>query len=163
MAIPGLALRYRLRGSFFFGFFQFAMPVLGWLLGRSFARFTGGFAGWIAFALLAFIGGRMIWEAVRQKKEPQAAPDAHASDVRSLGWLFMLAIATSIDALAVGVSFSMLKENAWGPSIIIGIVTFLVSFVGFELGRRIGALFKHYAQIAGGLCLIGIGIKMLFS
>jgi putative Mn2+ efflux pump MntP len=154
-----------IRGSLFFGAFQFIMPVIGWFLGKAFVSYIEAFDHWIAFALLAFIGGRMIAGALpRKSKTPAAGSGAEKTiDVQNVGNLFILAVATSIDALAVGLSFSMVNQDIWIPALIIGCITFVVCFFGFEFGKKIGLAFETYSQIIGGLILIGIGIKILLE
>jgi putative Mn2+ efflux pump MntP len=164
ISIKGLKLFHVLRGAFFFGLFQFIMPVAGWYLGKSIFSPIEEYDHWIAFILLALIGGKMIKESFDLKLSP---PDAagHAgktpADIRSLGTLFLLTIATSIDALAVGISYSVLDRGIWAAAGLIGGITFAVCMAGFELGKRIGLLFEKAAQITGGLILIGIGVKIL--
>jgi putative Mn2+ efflux pump MntP len=174
ISIKGLKPYHALRASFFFGIFQFVMPVAGWYLGYSFASYIKNFDHWVAFGLLAFIGGKMVIEALREGKEKKEA-DTNSitvtedrdgksnSDIRSISCLLTLSIATSVDALAVGLSFSLLGQDIWVPAAGIGLVTFLVCMTGFEAGRRIGPLLEKGAEIAGGLVLIGIGIKILLE
>ena len=153
ISIKDLKIFHRVRASFFFGLFQFIMPVAGWYLGKSFAVYIQSFDHWIAFGLLFFIGAKMLWETLKGSDS--------AGDIRSLSALLTLSVATSIDALAVGLSFSVLGHGIWFPAAIIGIITFTVCITGFEFGRRIGALLGKWAGIAGGLVLIGIGVKIL--
>jgi manganese efflux pump family protein len=143
-----------LKLAFFFGGFQAFMPVLGWLGGSAVSDFVSDYAPWIAFGLLAFIGGKMIYEALYRDQDGK---------VNSLNYsvLFVLAIATSIDALAVGISFAFLNTPILEPVIIIGCVTFFMSFCGAILGHRIGHFFEHEVEIIGGLILIGLGVKIL--
>lgn len=141
------------RACLFFGLFQFMMPVAGWYLGSSFKAYIQGFDHWIAFGLLAFVGGKMIWETFRGS--------GSSADIRKFSSLLVLAVATSIDALAIGLSFSLLGHSIWLPAAAIGGITFTVCMIGFEFGRRIGALFDKWAGLAGGLVLIGIGVKIL--
>ncbi|MDR1566855.1 MAG: manganese efflux pump MntP family protein [Treponema sp.] len=169
----GISIRERklfhaLRSSFFFGFFQFIMPVTGWYLGKTLAAYISAWDHWIAFGLLAFIGGKMIWETLRGRKKAPSGKEGAApwdgkspSDLRSLPFLLTLSFATSIDALAVGLSFSILNREIWSSALVIGGITFAVCITGFEFGRRIGALLEKWAEIAGGLILIGIGVKIL--
>ncbi len=147
-------LKDALKLASFFGGFQALMPVLGWLGGSAVSGFVSNYAPWIAFGLLAFIGGKMIYEAL------YGDPDGK---VNSLNYsvLLVLAIATSIDALAVGISFAFLNTPIIEPAIIIGCVTFFMSFCGAILGYRIGHFFEHEVEIIGGLILIGIGGKIL--
>jgi len=150
---PRIGQALRISGSF--GIFQAIMPVLGWLAGLSFRKLIERYDHWTAFCLLAFIGCRMIYESVHlaEKKLDPSKP----------GVLFVLSVATSIDALAVGLSFALLKTGITGPVLIIGAVTFVLSFVAVLSGRRIGLLFEKKVEIAGGLILIGIGAKILLD
>jgi putative Mn2+ efflux pump MntP len=169
VSIRGLRLFHAVRASLLFGLFQFIMPVAGWFLGKTFISYIQAFDHWIAFALLAFIGGKMILEAWRQARRTAAstadtekhAPPENPADIRSFRILLTLAVATSIDALAVGLSFSILNRGIWEPAAIIGGITFAVCLTGFEFGRRIGLVFERGAQMLGGLILIGIGTKIL--
>ena len=142
-----------LKVGFFFGFFQAIMPLIGWLAGVSILEFISAFDHWITFGLLTLIGLRMIYEAIKtESKKIVSSP--------SLSVLFMLSIATSIDALAVGLSYSFLTVSILMPAVIIGVVTFSLSFSGVYIGKRFGAIFKKIG-VLGGLILIGIGIKIL--
>jgi putative Mn2+ efflux pump MntP len=165
ISIRDLKLFHALRGAFFFGLFQFIMPVAGWYLGKSIFSLVEGYDHWIAFILLAFIGGKMIKESFNIKALPPKETGCHTgkntADIRSLGTLVVLTVATSIDALAVGISYSVLDQGIWAAAGLIGGITFAVCMAGFELGKRIGLLFEKTAQITGGLILIGIGIKIL--
>jgi putative Mn2+ efflux pump MntP len=161
ISIRDLKWFHVLRASLFFGLFQFLMPIGGWFLGKTFISLISAYDHWIVFGILTFIGGKMIKEALSPKKG--ASPQASAGDIRNLGILLTLTIATSIDALAVGLSFSILSQQIWGPAALIGGITFLVCLIGFEFGRRIGLIFEKGAQIAGGLILIGIGLKILLE
>jgi manganese efflux pump family protein len=143
-----------LKLALFFGGFQALMPVLGWFGGNAVSDFVSAYAPWIAFGLLAFIGVKMIYEAFYGSPEGKA-------DHLSYPVLFMLAIATSIDALAVGISFAFLKTPILEPAVIIGCVTFFMAFCGAILGYRIGHFFENEVEILGGLILIGIGTKIL--
>jgi putative Mn2+ efflux pump MntP len=166
ISIRGLRPFHALRASFFFGLFQFVMPVTGWYLGQTFAAYIAAYDHWIAFGLLAFIGGKMLKEALELKKPevPDGAGSEKAgTDIRNLWTLFTLALATSIDALAIGLSFSILSRDIWGPAALIGGITFLVCLTGFEFGRRIGLVFGKWAQSVGGIVLIGIGLKILLE
>ena len=155
ISIRDLRRFHAVRASLFFGFFQFIMPVAGWYLGTAFAVYIQTFEHWIAFGLLAFVGGKMILETLRGS--------GSSGDIRGLFCLFTLALATSIDALAVGVSFSVLGHPIWFPAAVIGGVAFTVCLLGFEFGRLVGALFEKWAGIIGGLVLIGIGTKILIE
>jgi putative Mn2+ efflux pump MntP len=163
ISIKDLKVFHAVRASFFFGFFQFAMPVAGWYLGKTFAARIRLIDHWIAFGLLALIGGKMLFEAIRGEKAEGGPAGQRGGDIRSLPTLFVLAVATSIDALAVGLSFSLLGQGIWGAAGLIAGITFSVCLSGFEFGRRVGALLEKWAQIAGGLILIGIGAKILLE
>jgi putative Mn2+ efflux pump MntP len=161
IAIPGLRFFYVLRSSFFFGLFQFLMPVAGWFLGSALASYIDSFDHWVVFVLLCFIGGKMVLEALRPKPKGEAAEGG--MDIRSLVPLLAVSVATSIDALAVGVSFSLLDQGIWRNALIIGAVTFFCCLSGFEFGRRMGRFFEKWAGVAGGLMLIGVGAKILIE
>jgi putative Mn2+ efflux pump MntP len=170
ISIQGLRPVHAIRASFCFGLFQFLMPLAGWYLGSACAAYIEAFDHWIAFVLLAFIGGKMLVEALRRKAEDPArspgenaaeAAAAQTGDIRNLKTLLILAVATSIDALAASISLSIMGHGVWGSAAIIGGVTFLVCLSGFECGRRIGLALEKWAQIAGGIVLIGIGVKIL--
>lgn len=144
--------------SLYFGVFQALMPLIGWLLGTSFSRYIQAFDHWIAFVLLAFIGGKMLWDVFHEKEDGEQESAERRLDHREL---FMLAIATSIDALAVGIAFACLDVNIWSSISIIGVTTLVISFVGVWIGNRFGNRFQKKAEIAGGLVLILIGVKIL--
>ncbi|MDR0623772.1 MAG: manganese efflux pump MntP family protein [Treponema sp.] len=170
ICIPGLRPFYAIRASFFFGLFQFVMPLAGWYLGSACAAYISAVDHWIAFGLLTLIGGKELWEALAEKTgaappggEPEAAakPKKSRTDIRAPLTLLNLSVATSIDALAVGISLSIMGHGIWFSAALIGGITFLVCLSGFEFGRRLGFLFKKGARIAGGLILFGIGVKIL--
>ena len=140
----------------FFGGFQALMPAVGYLLGAGFEHYISAFDHWIAFALLAFIGGKMIWEAVRggEEEQPQEL---------DLKMLLMMAVATSIDALAVGITFAFLRMDILSSALTIGATTFLISFGGVAAGNRFGARYKQKAEIVGGVVLVLIGVKILLE
>jgi putative Mn2+ efflux pump MntP len=163
ISIRDLRFFHALRASFSFGFFQFIMPLAGWYMGSAFAARIEAFAHWIAFALLAFVGAKMIIESFRRAKGPEEYPAENTGDIRSLKTLFVLSVATSIDALAAGISLNIMGHGVWLSAAIIGGVTFLVCLCGFEFGRRIGTVLEKWAQAAGGFVLIGIGIKILIQ
>jgi putative Mn2+ efflux pump MntP len=150
-----------LRASFFFGAFQFIMPIIGWLLGNAFVTYIEAFDHWIASVLLGFIGGKMLAGAMPRKNGGRTAKKG--VNLQSLGNLFLLAVATSIDALAVGLSFSMVNRSIYIPALIIGCVTLGVCFLGFHFGKKIGTVFEAGSQIVGGIILIGIGVKILLE
>ena len=142
--------------AFSFGLFQALMPVLGWLAGLTFIDLISSFDHWVAFGLLAFIGGKMIYSA---RTEPEPEKDTKLT----APVLLMLSIATSIDALAVGLSFSLLQVSITTPVIAIGVVAFLLSFAGFNFGNKLGKFFERKVQVVGGIVLIAIGIKILLE
>jgi putative Mn2+ efflux pump MntP len=145
-----------LRVSLTFGLFQALMPVVGWLAGRTVVDFISSYDHWLAFGLLAFIGGKMIWESFREKDSDQKDKDI------SRGLLLLtLALATSIDALAVGLSFAFLEINIVLASLTIGVTALVISLVGFAVGRKAGSLLGKRAEIVGGVILIGIGVRIL--
>ncbi|MCM1330082.1 MAG: manganese efflux pump MntP family protein [Ruminococcus sp.] len=145
--------------ALFFGVFQAVMPLIGYLLGTGFSEYIERFDHWIAFVLLAFIGGKMAVEAVREKD----GEEDEKTDVLKIGELFVLAIATSIDALAVGITFAFLKVQILPSVLLIGATTFALSLGGVLLGNRFGAKYKSKAEIAGGVILVLIGVKILLE
>ncbi len=144
------------RLSFHFGLFQFLMPVLGWFLGIGFASHFKTFDHWIAFFLLAFVGIRMIREGMDK------SPGNQKNDPSRGMTMVMLSVATSIDALAIGLSLAMLEVNIWYPSIMIGVITTVMSFVAIKVGAKLGVLFGKKMEIFGGIILIFIGTRILF-
>ena len=150
-------LRYALTLGFFFGIFQAVMPLIGWWAGSCFQEFIASIDHWIAFGLLAIIGSNMIRESFRGEEE--------ACDDKSLTLktILILAVATSIDALAVGISFAFLQVHIWTAIVIIGLTTFVLSFLAVYLGNRLGNLLEKYAGILGGIILILIGTKILLE
>jgi putative Mn2+ efflux pump MntP len=148
--------RQTFRLAWHFGLFQAFMPIIGWLAGRTLVQYIAPVDHWIAFGLLAFIGGKMVYEALQERGEDAAACDP------TKGWrLVMLSIATSIDALAVGLSLAVLGVSIWYPALVIGVVAGALTTLGMELGKRFGALLGRRMEIVGGLILIAIGVKIL--
>lgn len=145
--------------ALFFGGFQFLMPVLGWLLGTQFESYIVSFDHWIAFVLLSFIGGKMIYEAVSEEESEVCEVDKRLD----LKELFLLAIATSIDALAVGITFAFLRVSILPAAGLIGVTTFALSILGVVIGNRFGSRYKKKAEICGGVILILIGVKILLE
>ena len=143
--------------ALFFGGFQALMPVIGWFGGSLFQSYIESFDHWIAFGLLLIIGCRMIFEAFISHPEKKLIRPTN------LLVLLGLAIATSIDALAVGLSFSILNAPILLPALIIGVVTFIISFCGVMLGKSIGVKWGERAHLLGGIVLIVIGIKILLE
>jgi putative Mn2+ efflux pump MntP len=146
-----------LRVALSFGAFQAGMTALGWLLGQTFVDLIESFDHWIAFGLLAFVGLRMIWESFRTDS------DVRAVDITTGLALLVLSIATSIDALAVGVSFAFFDVNLVYACLIIGIIALALTAVGLSLGKKIGKVIGKRAEIVGGIVLIGIGIRILLE
>lgn len=158
----GLSVR-RLRPSYvvsaaaWFGGFQALMPLIGYFIGISFADMVSDIDHWIAFVLLAIIGGKMIKEACQKDEDNEFNPDF------SFKTMFLLAVATSIDALAVGVSFACLRVDIWTSILVIGLMTGAFSALGVLLGHMFGSRFKSKAEFLGGLILVAIGIKILLE
>ena len=150
--------RQTFRLSFHFGLFQFLMPVVGWQAGLSFVQYLGGYDHWLAFGLLAAIGGKMVFEAFRS--DPS---DRNASDPTRGASLVLLSVATSLDALAVGLSLGVLRIRIWFPAVVIGLVAAALTAAGMHLGRPLGSRFGRRMEIVGGLVLVGIGIRILFK
>lgn len=144
-----------------FGFFQAFMPVLGFFIGSSFSQAISSLDHWIALILLGFIGGRMVIEAVKEFKEGEAC--LTSSKDLTPKTLLVQAVATSIDALAVGVGLAVMKVDILSAALSIGLITFVTSIIGSHLGKKCGTLFKQKAEILGGLILIGIGIKIFIE
>jgi len=148
--------RAALRLSFHFGLFQFLMPVLGWFLGLRIAPAISAVDHWVAFGLLAFVGVRMIRSGFDPTERRYGDPS------RGLA-LVGLSLATSIDALAVGLSLAMVGIDIWFPSVVIGIVALALSLAGVYLGQRLGVLFGKRMEIAGGIILVLIGLRILLT
>lgn len=147
--------------ALFFGGFQALMPLAGWALGSGFQSYIEPVDHWIAFALLAFIGGKMLYDAFHEEDgDEPVAGEAARLDLKEI---LMLAIATSIDALAVGVSFAFLQVDIVPAISLIGVITFALSLVGVAAGHQFGARFEKPATIVGGLVLILIGLKILLE
>jgi putative Mn2+ efflux pump MntP len=148
--------RQTFRLSFHFGLFQFFMPVLGWLAGFRLAHVIQAVDHWVAFGLLGLIGGKMVWESFQGGEKLK-------KDV-TRGWsLVALSVATSIDALAVGFSLSMLGTTIIFPAVLIGIVAGLMSLVGVRLGERVSGMLGRRVEFVGGVVLISIGIRIVLE
>lgn len=157
-------INYRNAGiiALFFGVFQAGMPLIGYALGTRFAKYIESFDHWVAFGLLAFIGGQMIYEAVKGEEDDEDSDDD--GDSLDIKQLFILAIATSIDALAVGITFALLDGmSIWFSVAMIGVVTFIISFFGVIIGNRFGNKYERKAELAGGVILVLIGLKILLE
>ncbi|MFC1693466.1 manganese efflux pump MntP family protein [Candidatus Latescibacterota bacterium] len=150
--------RQTFRLAFHFGFFQFIMPVLGWVCGYAVENIIAPFDHWVACGLLTFIGGKMILESFKND-----IPQTFSNDPTRGLTLLGLSVATSIDAFAVGLSLGVLNRGIWYPSIIIGLVAAAFTVLGLELGKRIGLILSKKMEFAGGVILIGIGIKIVLD
>lgn len=156
LAMPKCTFKKAAIVGLWFGGFQALMPAIGYVLGAQFQEAIASIDHWIAFVLLALIGGNMIHEALDNDEE-----EADASlDVKPM---FLLAVATSIDALAIGITFAFLKVNIIPAVCFIGIVTFIISFAGVKIGNVFGARYKNKAEIVGGVILILLGLKILLE
>lgn len=155
LAIQKLTYRHVFRMAFHFGLFQALMPVLGWFAGRTVASFIEAWDHWLALALLSFIGVKMLKGSGSDEDE-----NGCVDPTRGLT-LITLSIATSIDALAVGLSLAMLQVSVWLPALIIGVVAALMSTIGITFGNRIGCRWGRRAEVIGGLVLIAIGIHIV--
>jgi putative Mn2+ efflux pump MntP len=149
---PGAVFRL----VFHFAFFQAVMPLIGWLLGSRLAHVVAAFDHWIAFALLAVVGFRMIRSGLREDHVIHCDPSRGST-------LLMLAIATSIDALAVGLSLAMLEVPILMPALVIGLVTAALSWLAIRLGARLGEAYGKRMEIAGGILLMLIGLRILIE
>jgi putative Mn2+ efflux pump MntP len=157
MAVAKLRVGYALKIALFFGLFQALMPVLGWFLGLGLRDLIEAVDHWLAFGLLAVIGGKMIYESTRlEKAENPTSP-------LGIRMLLLLSVATSIDALAVGLTLTFIKVPIATPAIIIGVVTFALSYAGVFIGDKFGHFFEKKVEVLGGLILIGIGLKILIE
>jgi putative Mn2+ efflux pump MntP len=154
LSLHKLKLRHALLAGLYFGGFQFLMPVIGWLLGYRFEAMIKAFDHWVAFLLLGFIGGNMIRESFAPEEEE------HTADL-SAPTMLLLAVATSIDAMAVGVSFALLEMRPFPGVLLIGLVTFFCSAGGVQIGSVFGNRFEGKAELAGGAVLILIGVRIL--
>ena len=156
LAMPKCTFKKAAIVGLWFGGFQALMPAIGYVLGALFQEAIASIDHWIAFVLLALIGGNMIHEALDNDEE-----EADAS--LNVKTMFLLAVATSIDALAIGITFAFLKVNIIPAVCFIGIVTFIISFAGVKIGNVFGARYKNKAEIVGGIILILLGLKILLE
>lgn len=176
MALKNLTKSIAIKIALFFGVFQAAMPLIGWMLGISFQGYIKAIDHWIALILLSILGGKMIYEFYESRKEAATEKEEDEIEVSttlegegnnkvelSNKELTTLAIATSIDALAVGITFAFLKYPVGLSVTIIGITTFVISVAGVYIGNFFGEKFKKKAEIAGGIILVGIGVKILLE
>lgn len=160
VSLKKVSLRQTFRLSWHFGFFQALMPVIGWSAGLTVRSFIENYDHWIAFLLLAVVGGHMIRESFREEQDEKAKNDPTQGMT-----LLMLSVATSIDALAVGLSLSILKISIWFPALVIGLVAAGATAIGLHLGKKVGTSshLSQYAECIGGLVLLGIGVKILYA
>lgn len=171
LSMKKLNLKYGLIIAAFFGGFQALMPLIGWILGKSFEKYITSFDHWIAFGLLAIIGGKMAFDAI---KEMRGNDEEKTEEFKlKIGELVVLAVATSIDALAIGLTFGLLNVgaglsvsegmNIWFSILTIGLTTFILSFIGVNAGNKFGGKFRSQAELAGGIVLILLGLKILLE
>ena len=151
-----LSFRHYMSVGLWFGGFQAAMTLIGYFVGAHFASFSAAYGYWVAFALLLFVGAEMIKNAF---SKDEAKADANYSVIPML----LMAVATSIDALAVGVSFAFIEVDIWLAAIIIGVVTFVFSAAGLKIGNIFGNRYNRSAELVGGIILIALGIKILLE
>jgi len=171
--IRDLKVTHALKIGLYFGVFQALMPLAGWLAGSQFKNYITSVDHWIAFGLLSIIGGKMIHEAFEEDEEGETIEGMCEVAISNqgtvcenplrMGRLVVLAVATSIDALAVGISFAFLRVSIVWSSLIIGLITFIICFAGVYIGKKFGGLLKKKAEIVGGVILIGIGLKILLE
>lgn len=156
-SIPKVRVRHAFTYAAWFGAFQAIMPLAGWLGGLTLARYINEIDHWIAFGLLLLVGGKMIYESfqIEEQEKPKNPLDIKV--------LFLLAVATSIDAFAVGLSFALLNVTVLLPIVVIGAVTFGLSYAGVYLGAKGSHFFERKIEVVGGLILIAIGIRILWT
>jgi manganese efflux pump family protein len=157
LTVAAVTPRHTFRIAFHFGLFQFLMPILGWALGRDAVSLVAAWDHWLVFGMLGLVGGKMLWEA-REEKEFDPSKDP----TRGLS-LVTLSIATSLDALAVGLSMAFIGVSVWLPSVCIGLTACVLSAIGILFGARIGPRWGTWAERIGGCVLILIGLKILVS
>lgn len=157
MMLAPVTPRHIFRLAFHFGLFQCLMPILGWMVGQQITGHLYRFNAWVAFALLAYVGGKMLWEAWQGDEA-----ESRADPTRGMT-LVMLSVATSIDALAVGLSMALLGVSVWMPAVVIGIVTGALTTVGITFGSRVGKRCGRWAEVAGGCVLMLIGLRVLIT
>lgn len=155
LSVKKLSPKHVLLVGVYFGGFQFLMPVIGYLLGFRFEHLITNIDHWIAFVLLAFIGGNMIKESFSKSEE--------LNDDFGFKTMFLMAVATSIDALAVGITFAFLNVSIIPAASLIGVTTFIIAAVGIYIGNVFGAKYKSKAELAGGIILVLIGVKILLE
>lgn len=163
-----ITIKQMMLAGLWFGGFQALMPVIGYFLGQAFAEAIKKYDHWVAFALLAFIGVNMVKEAFSDEGADEGNSDKNSGEVCGrncfgVKTMFIMAVATSIDALAVGVTFAFLKVNIVAAVSFIGVITFVFSFAGVKIGNIFGAKYEKRAQMTGGIILILIGLKILLT
>lgn len=153
--LEGMSQRHVFRLIWHFGLFQALMTIMGWAGGEGLSSLLCGLNHWIAAGILFFLGVKMVWES-------RDAEEAGKSYDPTRGWSLMgLSVATSLDAMAVGVSFSLMSMSIWRPALLIGLVALVMTFIGMSLGKRAGSAMGRWAERAGGCVLVGIGIRIL--
>ncbi len=157
-ACKDMKIRHGIRMAIFFGAFQAVMPLVGWLAGLGLKDMIADYDHWVAFGLLAAVGGKMIFESF--KLNPKGSTPANPANITTL---LILSVATSIDALAVGVTLAVIIENIFIAVAMIGIITFALSYAGYRIGQKMGHFFEKKIEILGGVILIAIGIKILIT
>ena len=162
LSVPKATIRHMCIAGLWFGGFQALMPFIGYTLGSAFTEYIIAVDHWIAFILLGLIGGNMIKEALDDDDDCEYCSEKESNPF-GIRTMFLMAVATSIDALAVGVTFAFLRVDILWAVTFIGITTFCFSAVGIKIGSIFGAKFKSKAEFAGGLILIGLGIKILLE
>ena len=155
LSVKKVGVKHAALAGLYFGGFQFLMPVIGYLLGFRFESVIESIDHWVAFVLMAFIGGNMIKESFGKAEE--------LNDDFGVKTMLLMAIATSIDALAVGITFAFLEVQILPAAGLIGVTTFLLSFVGIYIGNAFGIRYKSRAELAGGIILVVIGVKILLE
>lgn len=158
LSLPQLTGRHLFRFGFHFGLFQALMPIIGWLAGVTVRVYIESYNHWLAFGLLSLVGGKMLWEA----RHTDADRPRGGDPTKGLT-LVLLSIATSIDALAVGLSLAILGVDIWTPALVIGLVAGVLTICGMLLGRRLGQRWETGVEVLGGLVLIAIGVKILLE
>lgn len=152
-----LHIKHALRIAFFFGSFQAFMPLIGYLAGQSLDKYISSYDHWVAFAILSAVGAKMIYESFKIKTAKSNF------DPTNITMLFVLSLATSIDALAIGITLSILNISVVTAAAIIGLITFLISYIGVFIGKKFGHFFENKIEAVGGVVLIVLGIKILLQ
>jgi putative Mn2+ efflux pump MntP len=163
LAMPKATIKKSLIVGLYFGVFQAVMPLIGYFVAKLFAAKVIAYDHWVAFGLLLFLGGKMIFDSLREDKDPAKEAGAAEETYLKPASMLPLAVATSIDAMAVGVSFAFLKVDIVPAVLFIGIITLVICMLGVKIGNVFGARFKAQAGIAGGIILVLIGTKILLN